>query len=134
MIVVDVNLVAYLLLQSENTDLAEQVFNRDAEWFGSVLWRSEFRNILVNYLHRKLLTLENARLIMDKAHALFDDHEYFVSSEQVLELAASSGCTAYDCEYVALARQLGLALITFDRDILQHFPEIAKSPQDFLNG
>ena len=52
MIVVDVNLVAYLLLQSENTDLAEQVFNRDAEWFGPVLWRSEFRNILVTHRSR----------------------------------------------------------------------------------
>jgi predicted nucleic acid-binding protein len=30
-----------------------------------------------------------------------------VASEQVLQLATSSRCSAYDCEFVAAAQQLG---------------------------
>jgi predicted nucleic acid-binding protein len=43
----------------------------------------------------------------------------------VLQLAAASRCTAYDCEYVALAYALDVPLVTVDRQILSHFPERA---------
>jgi predicted nucleic acid-binding protein len=133
MIIADANLIAYLLLKSEKSGLAEQVFARDAEWYAPILWRSEVRNIVVNYIRHDLLTLPEAQEVIKKAHALFVDREYFVTSERVLELAASSRCTAYDCEYVALAQQFGIPLVAFDKAIVQNFPTIAIFPQEFLN-
>lgn len=133
MIIVDANLVAYLLLKSEKAGLAEQIFAKDAEWYVPILWRSEVRNIIVNYIRHDLLTLSEAQDVMEKAHALFADREYFVTSEHVLELAASSRCTAYDCEYVALAQQFGIPLVTFDKAVVQNFPAVAMLPQGFLN-
>jgi predicted nucleic acid-binding protein len=132
MIVVDANLVAYLLLVTEKTELAVQVLARDADWYVPFLWRSEVRNILTNYIRHNLLTLEEAQVIMQKAHVLLSEHEYFVSSDQVLALTASSRCTAYDCEYVALAQQYDLPLVTFDKEVVRNFPEVAKFPQDYL--
>jgi predicted nucleic acid-binding protein len=132
MIIADANLVAYLLLKTEKAGLAEQVFARDAEWYVPILWRSEVRNIVVNYIRHKLLTLTEAQDVLKNAHALFSDREYFVSSDHVLELAASSRCSAYDCEYVALAQQFGISLVTFDKAIVKNFPTIAVFPQDFL--
>ncbi|MFO7865935.1 MAG: hypothetical protein R6V02_03860 [Candidatus Aminicenantes bacterium] len=49
----------------------------------------------------------------------------------VLELAAASGCSAYDCEYAAPAKHLHVKLITNDQKILQSFPETAVSPDAF---
>jgi len=49
-------------------------------------------------------------------------------SDLVLDLASASGCSAYDCEYVALARHLDVKLITTDKQILQSFPETAIIP------
>jgi predicted nucleic acid-binding protein len=132
MIIADANLIAYLLLKTEKSDLAEQVFARDAEWYAPILWRSEVRNIVINYIRHNLLTLPEAQGVMEKAHALFADREYIVLSDQVLELAATSRCTAYDCEYVALAQQFEISLVTADKQLINEFPEIAVSLEDFI--
>ena len=54
-------------------------------------------------------------------------HEESVESEAVLRLAASSGCSAYDCEFVAAAQQLDAPLVTADRDLLKAFPALTRS-------
>ena len=51
--------------------------------------------------------------------------EEVVRSERVLQLVASSRCSAYDCECVAAAQQLGVPLITADRALLEAFPAVA---------
>lgn len=57
--------------------------------------------------------------------------EYSVVSYEVLQLAARSGCSAYDCEYAALAHDLGIRLVTTDRQLLRAFPSIAVAPDVF---
>jgi predicted nucleic acid-binding protein len=134
MIIVDANIIAYLLLETEHTPLAEAVWARDPDWYVPVLWRSEVENILVNAVRHNHLTIEKARERMEMALHILDDREDLVSSDQVLILATQSGCTAYDCEYVALARQYGVSLVTFDKAIVKKFPETALFPADFLKN
>ena len=131
MIVVDANLIGYFFLSVEHAPLSIKVFENDPDWYAPFLWRSEVRNILTNYLRRKLLTLDEAQAIIAEAHNLMADREQFVSSSQVLALAAVSGCTAYDCEYVAAARELGFKLVTFDKEVVRAFPETAIFPDSF---
>jgi predicted nucleic acid-binding protein len=45
-----------------------------------------------------------------------------------LQLAHRHGCSSYDAEFVVLAKQLGCLLLTFDRKLLQLFPEVALKP------
>ena len=54
-----------------------------------------------------------------------------VASEQMLQLATSSRCSAYDCEFVAAAQQLGVPLVNEDRAILAAFPHLARSLDQF---
>jgi len=63
---------------------------------------------------------------LDHADALVITHEEPVHSEDVLRLAASSGCSAYDCAFVAAAQQLGVPLITADQALLNAFPDLAQ--------
>ena len=106
MIAVDTNVIAYLYLPGPHTPAAEALLERDPHWCAPLLWRSEWRNILSGYVRRGTLTLEQAIALQREAEALMAAGEHDVDSEAVLRLVAESNCTAYDCEFVALARAL----------------------------
>lgn len=131
MIVADTNLIAYFLIDGDFTEAAEAVYDADSDWVAPYLWCSEFRNILALYLRQNLITLAFAEEIMEQAELLLLGKESEVGSNHVLKLAQISGLSAYDCEYVALAQDLNLNLVTSDRQILQAFPAIAISPIHF---
>jgi predicted nucleic acid-binding protein len=125
MIVADTNIISYLFLPTEFSDKASRLYQSDPEWAAPVLWRSEFRNVLTLYLRQKILTLPEVLAIQEEAEALMMEREFTVPSVSVLSLADSSSCSAYDCEFVALAKQLSVKLVTEDKKILNEFPEIA---------
>ena len=127
MIVVDTNVVSYLYLTGERSQQAEQLLSLDPHWCAPVLWRSEFRSVLSLYLRKGLLTLPEVLLILEQAEALLGDHEYEVPSADIMQLVNQSECSAYDCEFVALAKYLGVPLVTADKKLLREFPTIAKS-------
>lgn len=133
MIVVDTNVIGYLYLSSERSEQAERALTKDPQWIAPLLWRSEFRNVLVTYIQRKIILQEEALQIMHEAETLMRGGEYEVTSAQVLRLAASGRCSAYDCEFVALACDLDVALITVDKKILAQFPNISIALQDFAS-
>lgn len=126
MIVVDTNVIAYLFLESEFTARAEAQLRDDPDWAAPLLWRSEFRNILAGALRRKLLSFDAAGLILSEAESLLAGNEHEVDSRQVLELVRDSECSAYDCEFVALARRLDIPLVTMDGKLLKSFPNVAR--------
>lgn len=127
MIVVDVNVLAYLYLPGKFTDLAEGLLLRNDEWAVPRLWRSELSNILATYMRQDLLSLEAATAIHQRAQALVAGNEYEVPAREVLRLAKKSGCSAYDCEYVALAEHLDVMLVTGDAKLCKAFPRRALS-------
>ena len=132
MIVVDTNVIGYLYLSSPYSEQVERVLLKDTEWAAPLLWRSELRNVLALYLRKGWLSLEDAVRIMDEAVRLMAGREYAVDSVQVLELVEESTCSAYDCEFVALARDLGVPLVTVDKQILRDFPREAVSLETFV--
>lgn len=122
MIVVDSNILAYLYLPGQHSAAAERLLRRDPDWAAPLLWRGEFRNILAGYLRRGQLDFSQARAIQDEAEDLMRGAEYEVRSSAVLELVRDSDCSAYDCEFVALARHLSVPLVTMDAKLRRAFP------------
>ena len=122
MIVVDTNVLAYLYLPGDHTANAEALLRRDPEWAAPMLWRSEFRNILAGYIRRKTLTCEQAFNIQIEAENLLSGAEFEIDSRAVLELVRDSDCSAYDCEFIALAIKLKTRLVTMDGKLLRGFP------------
>lgn len=133
MIVVDANLIGYFFIATEDSALAMQVFEKDPDWYAPLLWQSEVRSAVSKYVRFKNMSLEEAQNTMDEAHDFMLEHERYVSSNVVLELMSTSTCTTYDCEYVALAKEMNLTLVTFDKEVVRDFPKIAIFPQDFIN-
>jgi predicted nucleic acid-binding protein len=126
-IVVDSNILAYLYLPGEFTVAAEALLEQQPEWAAPPLWRSEFRNILAGYVRRKTLSFEQACSLQAEAEALMTGFEFEVHSRDVLGLVRDSECSAYDCEFVALAERLDAKLVTMDKKVLKAFPTRAVS-------
>jgi len=126
-IVVDSNVVVYLYLPTVLSRHAEKLRRIEPEWAAPRLWRSEMRSALSLYIRKQLITLEQAYRIQTSAELLFSTSEYEVPSFDVLQLVSESTCSAYDCEFVALAKSLGVKLVSSDRKLLKAFPEIAMS-------
>lgn len=125
MIVVDSSVLAYLYLPGEYTDAAEALLEQDSDWAAPILWRSEFRNILAGYMRRKAITLEQAYSLQREAESLLEGAEFEVESLAVLELVRDSDCSAYDCEFIALAMRLDTKMVTMDKKLLRAFPKRA---------
>lgn len=125
MIVVDSNIIAYLYLPGEFTARAEALLENDPDWATPLLWRSEFRNILAGYMRRKTISFDQACDLQNEAESLLAEAEFEVDSARVLALVRDSDCSAYDCEFIALAIQLGTRLVTMDKKLLRAFPQHA---------
>ena len=134
MIVVDTNLIAYFFIKGRFSELAEQVFAKDPEWTAPLLWRSELRSVLAKCVGKGFLQLEDAVEIAGAAETMMAGREYAVSSPEVLRLAALSPCSAYDAEFVALAKDLGIRLVTADAHLIKTLPGTAVGPDRFLAG
>jgi predicted nucleic acid-binding protein len=131
MIVADTNLIAYLMIEGDFTPQAELVYQLDSNWIAPYLWRSEFRNILAPYLRKNYLSMAEAKTIMAQAEALMKNKEFELDSASILEMIENSTLSAYDCEYVVLAKKLGINLITNDQKILKSFPDLAVSLESY---
>jgi len=132
MIVVDSNLIAYLLIPGDRNDEAESVLQKDSEWVAPLLWRSEFRNILTLYMRHSGMSLLLAEQTMAKAEKLFAEREYSVISSEVLALTHERTLSAYDAEYITLAMNFGVPLVTIDKKLLREVSDIAMLPSQFL--
>jgi predicted nucleic acid-binding protein len=130
-IVVDTNLIAYLLLGGEKTPRARSIFERDSKWAAPLLWRSEFLSVLAMFIRQRKLTSDKAMEFMNEAETLMQGEEYQVDSRRVIKLIDSSKCSAYDCEFIALAQHLDVPLITSDKQILKEFPDTAVSIESY---
>ena len=121
MIVVDTNVIAYLFVPGDRTSAAEALRRRDTEWAAPLLWRSEFRNMLATLIRLGRIELPTAQAIQEQAEQLLAPLEFALDSGTVLGLAATSGCSAYDCEFVALADFLDVPLVSADRKLKARF-------------
>lgn len=131
MIVVDTNVLAYLWLPGERTQQAQVVRDLDPDWHVPSLWRSEMRNILVGYARRGLLEERAVQAAMAAMEEALAGTEHVVDSTAVFNAARRSRCSAYDCEFVALAELLDVTLVTEDRQVLEAFPERAMRINEF---
>ena len=125
MIVVDTNVMVYFLLGEELGTDAEQLFKQDPEWAAPVILMSELRNVLLGFVRQGGMGPDQAKSISDDAAAILADRVTAVSSIQVIDVALECGLTAYDAEFVALARTLGVRLITLDGAILRGAADVA---------
>ncbi len=89
---------------------------------------------MVKCIREGYIKFEDAVQIVGEAKFFMMTGEYAVGSIDVVRLATSMDCSAYDAEFVVVAQELGIPLVTMDTMILKTFPEIAVRLDRFVSG
>jgi predicted nucleic acid-binding protein len=127
-IVADTNVLAALILRGPDARTADALLRTDQQWSVPILWRSEFRSVLAQYVRARGLTRAHALALAEAAEQVVAGREHLVPTDDVLAVILTTPLSAYDAEFVALARALGVPLITWDKAILRHAPDVARRP------
>jgi predicted nucleic acid-binding protein len=127
MIVVDVNVIAYLMIDSPYTGEVQALYQRDPLWMVPDLWRHEFANVLRTNAAALDWSKDKATTILKQALEIFGRVTRPVPLEASLRLAIANGLSAYDAEYAYLAQSLDLPLVTYDRALLRKCPDLART-------
>lgn len=114
------------------TVFAKAALRKDADSRVPVLWHSEFLSILAGYLRSNQLTFDQTLSIIKSLERRLRGKEHRPNSEAVLKLVKRCHCSAYDCEYVALAEELRVPLVSEDQLLLETFPQTTLSIEAFL--
>ncbi len=133
MLVADSNLLAYLFIAGDKTAEVEALLKHDPEWIAPRLWRSELLNVLALYHRVKAMPLAACLEAFEMAEELVGKRTYDSVSWKVLELAAQTGCSGYDSEFLSLAQEVGVRLVTYDQKLIDRSGEIACTPAEFLS-
>ena len=134
LIVVDTNIIAAMIFPTQDSEVVTRLHRMNSVWEAPAVWKTEFLSVLALYHRKGLIDYNEGLSALDFAERLIGAREHRVAAKAVLELAIHGTCSSYDCEFVVLARQLGTALITYDRKLLEQFPDFALTPQDYLQG
>jgi predicted nucleic acid-binding protein len=127
-VVVDTNVLTELFLPTQNGDVVQLLWDADRDWRLPQLWVCEFRHVHLKYLRAGHLDLSTALNNLALAEEAFMPLTVSIESAGALQLAHSHGCSSYDAEFVLLAQLLACPLLTFDRKLLQLFPDVAVKP------
>jgi predicted nucleic acid-binding protein len=133
MIVVDANILVYLVIDGDMSEAALRLQAKDPDWRTSPLWEYEFGNALTLMIVQKHLSTTKATQYLHGAKTIFSPFETPVDSELALQLAAEKRISFYDAQYLALAQTLDVPLITEDKALRKAAGNLAFSLHDFLN-
>ena len=125
MIVVDTNVMVYLLTGAGPAAEAARLLRRDPAWASPPLLQSELRDVMAGLIRQGRVEESDAVAICDDAKAILGDRVATVPTAPVLRTARESGLSAYDAEFVVLARTLGVPLMTADQAVLEGAPDVA---------
>ncbi len=132
MIVPDATIVsAFLFPKDDFHPLATAIRDEDPDWHCPELVFSEVRSVGLKH-HRKGDTLDSVIARCNLIAATVS--VYRMHSFAVLQVAVEGDIWVYDAEYVALARQLNVPLLTTDGALVQRFPSVAITPEQYLGN
>lgn len=131
-VVVDTNVVAYLLLGTEGfVDEAKACFNAVAHPVAPAHWEAELTNVLWMAMRAGILPPEEGPVRLGLARRLgIESVATATLCQGALLRSVASGVAVYDTLFVELAARTGCPLLTFDKALIKAFPEIAMRPRE----
>ena len=134
MLLVDANIVAYLLIEGDKTVQARGLWAMDHEWHAPRLLFYELANVFAQLVRRQAISLETGIAGLESAVGLVRLHDQDPSAARVLGIASKLAISAYDATYLATAEAFGTPLVTENGRLLRVAPEITRSLGSATSG
>ncbi len=132
MLVVDTNILAYLLIAGDRTKEAHSLYERDANWQSEAFLLIEFTNILTTYQRTGGLSSNQSESLLNEAGARL--HNLItIPHLTALQTAQRFIVSAYDARFLATAEKLGAKLVTEDAKLRTAAPNLTQSLKDALS-
>jgi predicted nucleic acid-binding protein len=126
MVVVDTNILAYLLIEGDGTADVQALFARDADWRSEGFVLIEFSNILATYQRTGALSRGAAEGLLGAAERVMAGLVNLPHA-RALKLAAEFGVSAYDARFLGAAQSFGAKLVTEDARLRAAAPALTQS-------
>ena len=133
MVVVDTNILAYLLIEGDHTKEAQALFARDADWRSDAFLMIEFSNVLATYQRGGGLSRSQAESLLAEAERRIRGLVN-VPHARALRVAEQFAVSAYDARFLASAQSLGGRLVTEDAKLRAAAPTLTLSLAAALAG
>jgi predicted nucleic acid-binding protein len=131
-LLVDTNVVAYLLIEGDHSASAQALRRRDADWRSEAFLLVELTNVLASSIATNRMRRALAEDVLAKAITLLDGKLVRIVHTLVLSVAVRYRVTAYDARFLALAQQLGTPLVTEDAKLRLAAPNLTQSLAEAL--
>ena len=126
MVVVDTNIVAYLLIEGDRTKQAQALFARDPDWRSDAFLLIEFSNVLATYVRSRGLSRAQAESLLAEAGSRVRT-TVNVTHSRALRVAEQYAVSVYDARFLAAAQSLGGKLVTEDAKLRAAAPALTQS-------
>ena len=127
MLLIDTNVLAYLLIEGERSADAQKLSRLDPDWRSEAFIFVEFTNVLVRSILLKRMSLDLAQNLLSKAEVILGGKLARVPHPEALAVAAEHRVTAYDARFLTLARHLRVKLVTEDARLRAAAPNLTQS-------
>jgi len=131
MIVVDASVVAFLFIDGEESGIVRKLYQRDPEWVTPPILNHEMLTILaaVGSMEGDSTAVE---AIWREVRGVLGTRQQIPDPVRSLRLAVELGISGYDAQYLALAAQLHLPLLSCERRLLDALPGRVVNPESYL--
>jgi predicted nucleic acid-binding protein len=126
LVVVDTNILAYLLIAGDHTREAQALFAQDPDWRSEAFVHVEFSNILATYQRMGDLSRAQVERLLNEAETRLHS---VVNLPQIaaLRTALQFAVSTYDARFLATAENLGKRLVTEDAKLRAAAPALTQS-------
>ncbi|MBU2601908.1 MAG: type II toxin-antitoxin system VapC family toxin [Actinobacteria bacterium] len=132
-LVVDANVVVYMLLDGEKSPAARRLHEMRPDWVCPTILRHEFMNVCATYQRAGGFSRRECLALLKTGLGLLSGREVDIDPEAAVGVALDLDLSAYDAQYVAVALALQGVLVTEDRLVLARAPAVARTLADFVD-
>jgi predicted nucleic acid-binding protein len=129
MIVVDTNVVAYMVIDGPHTANVGVLRREDPDWRVPSLFVYEWQSVLTRYLSTSRMDRDTALRAYRRGLDLVrvEPIDAQATALRIFNLHLQSKLSSYDCEFVMLAELLGCKLASGDQAIAIAFPDLVRT-------